>query len=140
MKDPWYKEGLKFECQKNCCNCCSKFPGYTWLTLKDELRIADFFKISLDEFRKRYCRFVKGRLSLKENYRNFDCVFIKDNKCSIYAIRPIQCSAFPFWPNNLSSKEAFDSLEEYCPGCNKGKHHSFDEINKILNEFIQENS
>jgi hypothetical protein len=136
LKSNWYKNGLYFKCKKNCDNCCSKSPGYVWISNEEQKKIASFLKISLNEFLKKYTRNVNGRVSLLENLINFDCVFLKDKKCSIYDARPIQCKTFPFWKGNLLSKKSWDSLKEDCPGIDdkSGKLFSENEIQKILDQ------
>jgi uncharacterized protein len=135
----FYKNGLKFKCQK-CGGCCGGFPGYVWLTKNDKLKISNFLKITIEEFRKRYCRLVKGRWSLKEKHPNYDCIFLKDKKCQIYQTRPIQCITFPFWPEALSSNTSWEDLSKTCPGVNHpdAKVISCDDINQRLEKFIKD--
>lgn len=46
-------------------------------------------------------------LCLKRN--NGACVFLDPGgKCSIYSVRPVQCSTYPFWPSLLESKEDWE--------------------------------
>ena len=28
--------------------------------------------------------------------------------CTVYPVRPLQCRTWPFWPENLSSKQSWD--------------------------------
>ena len=38
------------------------------------------------------------------------CIFLnEDNTCQIYEARPIQCSTYPFWPNILASRAAWNN-------------------------------
>lgn len=115
MKEPWYKEGLRFGCTQ-CGKCCTGSPGYVWI---DEAEIADmagFLKISEAEFIQRYTREVDGQLALLEDPRSYDCIFLRDKKCLLYGSRPKQCRTFPFWPENLSSKEAWEETKQRCEG------------------------
>ena len=75
-----------------------------------------FLNISAEEFIVRYTRNLSGRLSLTESRKTYDCVFLKDSKCLVYGARPTQCRTFPFWPQNLSSKEAWENLKNTCEG------------------------
>jgi Fe-S-cluster containining protein len=76
---PWFKEGLKFKCT-GCGACCTGSPGYVFLTEHDEKRIANFLKISIPEFQKKFTRIFMGRRSLNEDPKNFDCIFLKNNQ------------------------------------------------------------
>ncbi len=133
-KDPWYKnKTLLFKCT-GCGSCCTGFEGYVWLSNEEIEKIFTFLKISKSEFLKKCTRFVRGRISLKENLINYDCVFFKNKKCTIYSARPKQCKTFPFWEENLKSEKAFNDLNNYCPGVNhpSGKKYSYEEIKNIL--------
>ncbi len=113
--NPWYKNGLPFQCQ-GCGRCCTGAPGYVWLSKEDEQRILDHLKISIETFRTLYTREINGMISLKENYHNYDCIFFKDKGCSIYQSRPIQCRTFPFWKSNLESFRSYQEATKNCPG------------------------
>ena len=114
-KKPWYKEGLRFSCT-GCGKCCTGAPGYVWIDEKEIDSMAKNLKISSEEFVRKYTRKVGNRLSLIENQKNYDCVFLKDKKCLVYEARPSQCKTFPFWKENMSSRKSWDNLSSYCEG------------------------
>lgn len=111
---PWYSKGLRFKCTE-CGKCCTGGPGYAWVNEEEIQAIADYFKLSVKEFSKRYLRFVKGRYALVEK-RNYDCVFLKDKKCTIYPVRPTQCRTFPWWAQHLATPQDWEEAAEYCEG------------------------
>lgn len=124
---PWYAEGLSFECT-GCGQCCTGAPGFVFVTEKEIVAIARHLGLSVREFSRRFLRKIGDRFSLKE-YKNYDCVFLKDNKCSIYTCRPVQCRTFPFWPRILASKEAWDETATQCEGMRPGARKvALDEI------------
>ena len=131
--NPWYKEGLRFKCT-GCGECCTGAPGYVWLTLAEADEIAKTLNITQEEFIKKYTRRIGSRLSLKEHAGNFDCVFLKGKRCEIYHERPKQCRTFPWWKEQLKSKEAWDEAAERCEGINHPDAPliSLGEINKNL--------
>lgn len=112
---PWYANGLRFECT-GCGQCCTGAPGYIWVNQEEIQQIADFLKLSIEEFSRRYLRHVKGRLSLLEMPKTYDCVFLKDKKCQIYPVRPTQCRTYPWWPQNLKSEKEWKEAARYCEG------------------------
>jgi hypothetical protein len=112
---PWYSEGLRFECT-GCGQCCTGSPGYVWVTEEEIQKIADFLSISLQNFATLYLRKIDGRWSLRELRHTYDCVFLKDNKCSIYTLRPTQCKTFPWWPRNLQSRSDWIEAAKHCEG------------------------
>ena len=89
-----------------CANCCKKMtPTFT---VKDLKRISAHFGETPEEFKKKW---------LKKDRSNGDwvnvtqpCQFLNlnDNKCSIYAIRPEDCSGFP----HLAKKKFDDYAHE----------------------------
>ncbi|RKX73687.1 MAG: YkgJ family cysteine cluster protein, partial [Spirochaetes bacterium] len=57
----------------------------------------------------------------------------------VYDYRPLQCRSYPFWGSNLISETAWNELEKNCPGVNKGKLHTKEQIERWL-EIIEEES
>lgn len=113
---PWYKEGLRFECT-GCGGCCTGSPGYVWVDENEMAQIAALLDISLDLFKRRYTRQKGGRYSLLEKRtENYDCIFLKEKKCTIYKARPKQCRTFPWWVANLKTKECWENAAKTCEG------------------------
>lgn len=115
---PWYRHGLNFKCTE-CGQCCSGSPGYTWVTEAEITAIAQHLNLAIDEFSKKYLRYVDGRYALLEKRSgpdNYDCIFLKDKKCQIYTARPTQCRTFPWWTQNLASKEDWEEAARHCEG------------------------
>lgn len=79
----------KIDCL-SCGNCCKTMtPTFLPADIK---RIAKHQKISTKEFHERYLMKDKKDLVNKK----VPCQFLgSDNKCSIYSIRPADCSGFP---------------------------------------------
>ena len=132
-REPWYKEGLHFQCT-GCGKCCTGCPGYVWVTLDEICTIAAYLNISVDEFSRRYLRQRDGRYALVEmKSRNYDCIFLKDFKCLIYQVRPKQCRTFPWWKENLTSEESWKEAAQRCEGiCDSAPLVSFEEIQSIV--------
>ncbi len=128
----WYEEGLTFGCT-GCGGCCTGAPGYVWLTEKDVANFLNYLQISRDEFLKKYCRIVNGAISLLEDPKSYDCVFLKGKECTAYHARPNQCRTFPFWKSNLTSKKSWDGVARQCEGIDnpEGKTYSCDEIKEL---------
>ena len=127
-KQPWYKDGLRFECSQ-CGDCCTGAPGYVWVNKEEISKLADTQEMAVDEFESLYVRTIGIRKSLKE-FPNGDCVFfdVQTRKCQVYEARPRQCRTWPFWDSNLKNEEAWELTCEVCPGSGKGKLHSIETI------------
>ena len=57
-------------------------------------------------------------------------------KCMIYPVRPSQCRMWPFWPSNLANPAAWNETAQKCPGINRGRLYSCEEIEKIKKKKI----
>lgn len=112
--NPWYAKGLRFSCT-GCGQCCTGGPGVVWITPEEIQKIAALLGISMEECSERFVRKLGGRLALKER-SNYDCVFLKEKRCTVYQERPIQCRTFPWWKENLESEEAWREAAKHCEG------------------------
>lgn len=98
----------------SCGNCCKKMtPTFT---KKDIARISAHFNETPEAF---YKKWLKKDSSKDIVNKTQPCQFLnlKDNKCSIYAIRPADCSGFPHLGNKNWKDYAplHKQNMEYCP-------------------------
>ena len=143
LSQPWFNDGLSFQCTQ-CGNCCTGGPGYVWMSDDEVDRLAAHFSISREETLRKYCRTIRGRLSLKEHRDErgeYPCIFLTQENsrdasgkrvvkrgCSIYPVRPLQCRTWPFWDGNLEDRDAWDATTQKCPGVNRGKAYTPEQI------------
>jgi Fe-S-cluster containining protein len=90
-------EGVTFECKK-CAQCCIRPKGTV-------LRDYDIQKLNKSGF-KDYFDSVREweedeithitRKGIIKKTKTCECIFLKNNLCSVYRDRPIICSTFPF--------------------------------------------
>jgi len=127
----FYRDGIRFECQGDgkCCMTRGRY-GHVYLSFNDRRRLARHLNISLTEFTTVYTEKIDGLYELK--YENKDCLFLENNKCSVYACRPWQCRTWPFWPENMNSDVWRREVAPSCPGIGRGKLYSAEEIDIIL--------
>jgi len=131
----FYASGLYFSC-KRCSSCCRYDSGYVFLSTEDLKKLTDSLNMKKDQFLKAYCRWVTSiqgteSLSLKER-SNKDCIFWESSGCSVYNVRPLQCSSFPFWPSILSSQKSWKIAAAACPGMNTGELHTQEKIDRYV--------
>ena len=133
---PWYAGGLRFECTR-CGNCCTGPPGAVWFDAEEGVAMAAVLGVSEATFHRRYARRLNGHWSLQEQQGpgGMDCVFLTRDAdglagCRLYAARPKQCRTWPFWPENLESKAAWDAVRAHtpCPGMGGGSLVTIEEI------------
>jgi Fe-S-cluster containining protein len=131
MKEPWYVDGLRFECTR-CGACCTGQPGYVWVNDEEIAAIAEFRGQSVEELTQEYTRVVGNRRSLRER-ANGDCVFFDGKQgCTVYPVRPRQCRTWPFWESNVATPEAWEHTCEICPGSGNGELISVEEITQRI--------
>jgi len=41
---------------------------------------------------------------------------LRDDQCSIHAVKPTQCATFPFWPELIEDDVAWDETKAVCEG------------------------
>lgn len=133
-KQPWYADGLQFECTQ-CGDCCSGEPGYVWVDKDEIAAMAKELDLSVNKFEKKFIRKVGKDKSLTE-YDDGDCILLdrETRKCTVYGGRPIQCRTWPFWDSNLKKKKDWKETCAICPGAGKGKLYSLEHIEKTRKE------
>lgn len=114
---PWFDDGLRFKCT-GCGGCCTGSPGYVYLSLQDLERFATHFKLTKEEFAKKYARYVDGQYALLDKANSTDCIFLSDKKCTVYDARPTQCKTFPWWIYHLREPSEWEEASKRCEGIN----------------------
>jgi uncharacterized protein len=111
-------EGLRFECQPGCTECCRQ-KGFVYLAPADVANIAAYLHLTPAEFERRYVYRTARRMRLRVP-RDSSCSFLLAGGCSIHAVKPAQCRIFPFWPEMVESAREWKKTARYCPGIGKG--------------------
>ncbi len=103
----------------SCANCCkSMTPTFT---NKDIKRIAAHLEMSVAAFKNKWLMFEKKDKDWVNKTQPCQFLNLKDNKCSIYEVRPESCADFP----HLTRKglhqyiHIFKQNIEYCPATYK---------------------
>jgi Fe-S-cluster containining protein len=131
MAEPWYQDGLRFECTR-CGDCCTGAPGYVWVNTEEIVAIAKHRGETVRETTDLHTRAVGHRRSLREK-ANGDCVFWdRQSGCTVYSARPRQCRTWPFWESNVATLETWERTCDVCPGSGKGELISAEEITRRL--------
>ena len=143
----FYAEGIRFECQGSgkCCTSRGTY-GYVYLTLGDQKRFAQHFKMTRPDFLKKYCGKKDGHVFLLDpremgltGHPEGDCIFLENkNRCGVYEARPEHCRTWPFWPENMNPKTWNKEVASFCPGVGKGKLHTFEEIRAVIESHSED--
>ncbi len=134
-REEWYHEGLRFECTL-CGACCTGAEGYVLVSPEESRAIARKLGLSLDAFQTRYTHVTSLGRSLNEvdTPHGKDCVFLDRASmpgkavCSLYEARPTQCRTFPWWPEHLRDRRAWERLGRHCEGVGRGPFVPVEEI------------
>ena len=138
-KERFWDNGLNFSCT-GCGNCCKLDGGKVFLTREELNKIAEYLNLCEDEFIAKYIRtIIEQETFVLRDGDNNNCIFLEDEKCKIYPLRPVQCKTFPFWPENIKSLYRWKIVAEDCPGIGEGKLFSAEEIKQILDnkKFVE---
>jgi Fe-S-cluster containining protein len=146
---PWWKEGVRFDCQGSGRCCLSRGThGYVYLTLADRQRFARHQGLSTAEFTRRFCRKEDGWYYIKpasgeggapSPSEEHACRFLDGKRCSVYEARPAQCRTWPFWPENMRAKTWDREVAAFCPGVaagqrGEGRLYTGEEISALLEQ------
>ncbi len=99
----------------SCANCCKTMsPTFT---PKDIKRIAAHFEMTAQAFKDKWLYYDKKDGDWMNTSQPCQFLNLKNNKCSIYEVRPADCAGFP----HLTKKKMVDYIHvhqqniEYCP-------------------------
>jgi Fe-S-cluster containining protein len=127
LQEPAYffDDGLRFECQR-CGGCCTGEAGTIYIARDEIGPIAAALKVTRTELIRGWCYPFRDSFSLREKEDGQCCLY--DHGCTIYAVRPRQCSTWPFWFDIMRSETRWQKAACKCPGIGRGRLHSREEI------------
>ncbi len=98
----------------SCANCCKTMtPTFNNSDLK---RISAHFGQTVDEFKAKWLYKQRGTGDWMNKKQPCQFLNLKDNKCSIYAIRPDDCAGFPHFSKKMKDyAHVHKQNVEYCP-------------------------
>ncbi len=145
-KEPWYKDGIRFECQGSgqCCVSHGEY-GFVYVTAKDRRNMAKIRGIPTTQFTREFCLKEEGLYRLRDGEPiNLSpnpkakpakpCIFLENKRCAVYLARPAQCRTWPFWPETMGAKAWKKDVEKFCPGVGKGRVWPREEIESLVKE------
>ena len=112
-------DAVQFECQPGCTQCCD-VEGYVYISESDLRKAAKHLRLSEAEFEQRYVYRTRHLLRLRKP-KGRQCHFLQSGGCAIHPAKPTQCRLFPFWPELLESRRAWEQTGRRCPGIGKGE-------------------
>ena len=121
----FFDEGIRFECLR-CGGCCTGEPGIVYAERMELEQIAMYLDVPFEVIEERFTNTFLNGYTIRE-VDDGRCIFY-ENGCVIYPVRPLQCSTFPFWFQNMRSVRAWKETCQRCPGIGRGRLFSKEEI------------
>jgi len=113
----------------SCANCCKTMtPTFTNQDMK---RIAAYFKMTVEDFQKKWLKKERGGDRDWLN-KTEPCQFLnlKNNMCTIYEVRPADCAGFPHLSKKFNDFVHIHKQNvEYCPA-------TYRLVEKMMNSLV----
>jgi uncharacterized protein len=109
--------------------------GQVYLSEDDLVRIAAYVGMSPAEFEEHHVYRTTRLMRLRKPPEK-QCMFHKDNRCSIHPVKPTQCRIFPYWPEIIESEKAWNETAKSCPGMNRGPLIQIDVAQGVAQEMF----
>jgi len=115
----------------SCANCCkSMTPTFTE---KDVKRISAHVGMSVIDFKEKWLKYEKSDKDWVNQTQPCQFLNLQNNMCSIYEVRPVDCSGFP----HLKKKKMVEYIHvhqqniEYCPATYKMVEKMMDRLGTL---------
>jgi uncharacterized protein len=105
-----------------------------YLNDADVARAAGFLGMSEAEFERRYVYRTRKKMRLRVP-KHANCHFLEGGGCRIHPAKPLQCRAFPFWPELVGSAREWRRASRGCPGIGKGPLVEIEQARGIAREM-----
>ena len=122
-RGPWYAEGIRFSCTRCQACCTAEADGARVSLAPDEIqRITAALECGGGDL-----PLQPGEAALAVD--GAGCPLHDGLGCRVYAARPRQCETWPFWPENIYSREAWERrVLTRCPGAGAGRLWTREEV------------
>lgn len=117
-----YPTTVRFHCAK-CGICCGDTKEKTRHILFLSTEAEQIAKATLQPICKFAAKTGKAPYvyEMKKTTEEGKCVFLENNCCTIYSLRPLICKFYPFELKISQGRKHRFLFTEECPGINKGK-------------------
>ena len=123
--------GLDFTCTR--CGLCCRGPGEVWFTQEEKAQaLAAISGTPLADKAGSIWR-PSGADEVIDVPADQACPLLGPEGCTIQAVKPAQCRTYPFWPELLQSRGAWESEKGRCEGIDLGpNHYAYADIFELL--------
>jgi Fe-S-cluster containining protein len=132
--EPFYeRQPLRFDCTR-CGRCCTTAGGfYVFLGVAEAEGIRAYLDLSPSWFRRRYLRRLQDGELVASWHSDGRCVFLDSSgACIVYPVRPLQCRAYPFWPEIACRHSDWRRESRRCEGIDRGAEVPVTRIRRLV--------
>ncbi len=153
---------VKFECI--CCGtCCSRVDLLVTVTgpdivllasglrlgAKDMLKVLDFYVLGKDKaipagLKRTSAVKTEAGMSYVALKKTTDgkCIFLENNLCSIYPLRPVSCRSFPFFFSTRDGDLTWglSGMSHICPGIGRGPPPELQSLAVLAQNAVESHS
>jgi len=118
-----YPAALRFQCTKCgiCCGDTQEKIRHILLLSAEAEQIATVTSQPINEFAVQVDGKAPYGYEMKKTLENGKCVFLSQNRCTIYPLRPLICRFYPFELKMAANKTYRFRCTDECPSIGKGK-------------------
>ncbi len=107
-----------FKCTR-CGRCCHYGKNeYVKITKREYSIIGKYLNVSPEAMLKQYAKIVGKDILLRR--KNYKCILLVHNACSIQSVKPVQCKTWPYWKENYHKLKFKRHVMVKCKGIMKG--------------------
>jgi Fe-S-cluster containining protein len=131
-----YPQNVRFKCIKCgiCCGDTKERMRHILLLDEEATLIASTTKMPISDFAAKSNEKTPYHYEMKKNETDGKCIFLKENRCSIYSKRPLICRFYPFGlVTNKDRRKIFYFTSE-CIGMEEGKTMKENDFQKLLEQ------
>ena len=118
-----YPAAMRFRCIKCgiCCGDTQEKVRHILLMKKEAEQIAAATLQPISAFAVKVQDKAPYSFELRKTTKEGECVFLKENRCVIYSLRPLICRFYPFELKMAGNRKHEFLHTSECPGVGKGK-------------------
>lgn len=110
-----------------------------YLTAPEAEAIRRQLQLSRGWFRRRYLAYLDDGERVLAPGDGERCIFLDSNgHCRVYAVRPLQCRTYPFWPELAGNARAWNNEARRCEGINQGREVPVASIRRSVNACLEQ--
>ncbi len=129
-----YPRKVQFKCVK-CGICCGDTKDKTRhiLLLAEEANdLASTTNQPISDFALKIEDKSPYDYEMKKTVEDGKCVFLRQNRCTMYSKRPLICRFYPFGLKTAEKEQRVFYYTKECPGIGKGKPMGKEDFHKLL--------